>query len=142
MSKAKQLLYIGEMYDKRKFGVTGNNKTRMDSYGKGNHNPVIHWLGFADDAHIEHIIDCERYLIRTLSEVLERGKGGALTEYIKPEHTHITVDYLIKLTEKKIKSHPLKIRRLKAEFLPITKADKNLLANIKAFPDKYLEDIA
>lgn len=141
MSAPKQLLYLGEMYEKLKLGVTSNNKTRMSGYGKGNHNPVIHWLGFADDAHVEHIIDCERYLIRTLSDVLERGTGGSLTEYVDPKHTHITMDYLIKLTEKKIKSHPLKIRRLKAEFLPITKADKNLLANIKAFPDKYLEDI-
>jgi len=142
MSAPKQLLYIGDMYDKRKIGVTGNNKTRMSGYGKGNHNPMIHWLGFADDAHIEHIDDCEKYLIRTLSDVLERGVGGALTEYVDPKHTNITIDYLIKLTEKKIKNHPLRIRRLKAEFLPITKADKNLLANIKAFPDKYLEDIA
>lgn len=141
MSAPKQLLYIGEMYDKRKFGVTGNNKSRMSGYGKGNHKPMIYWLGFADDAHIEHIIDCERYLIRTLAENLERGQGGSLTEYVDPKHAHITIDYLIKLTEKKIKSHPLKIRRLKKEFLPISKADKNLLANIRAFPDKYLEDI-
>ena len=141
MSAPKQLLYIGDMHDKRKFGITGNNKSRMSGYGKGNQHPMIHWLGFADDAHVEHIIDCERYLIRSLSEYLERGQNNSLTEYVNPKYTKITIDYLIKLTEKKIKSHPLKIRRLKSEFLPITKADKNLLNNIRAFPDKYLEDI-
>ena len=141
MSAQKQLLYLGIMYDKLKLGQTGNNKSRMSGYGKGNHKPMIYWMGFADDAHVEHIADCEKYLIRALAEYLERGETGALTEYVNPKHSHITMDYLIKLTEKKIKAHPLKIRRLKAEFLPITKADKNLLANIKAFPDKYLEDI-
>lgn len=141
MSAPKQLLYIGDMYDKVKLGITGNNKTRMSGYGKGNHQPMIYWLGFADDAHIEHIVDCEKYLIRALAPYLEKP-NGVLTEYVDPKHKNITLQYVVNLVEQKIKDHPLKIRRLKAEFLPITKYDKNLMDGIRAFPDKYLEEVS
>ena len=140
MKAPKQLMYVGDMYNKVKIGVTGNNKTRMSGYGKGNHYPMIYWLGFADDAHIEHIAECETYMIRTLAEFLEKP-NGALTEYVDPKFTKITMEYVVNLIEKKIKEHPLKIKRLKAEFLPITKYDKNLLDGIKKFPEKYLEDV-
>ena len=47
------------------------------------------------------------------------------------------------IVEDRIKTHPLRIKRVKKAFLPITRYNiKTVMDGIKNFPDKYLEDVS
>jgi hypothetical protein len=134
-------LYIGTIHNKRKYGVSKTISSRMISHDKGNTNPVIDYYYVAVDGYDMHINNCESYLDRELYSYLESPRGSP-TEYIDPKFTQITTDYIAKLVENRIKSHPLNIMRLKKKFLPLTRHNaKTVMDGIKNFPSKYLEKI-
>ena len=86
----------------------------------------------------------ESYLMRELFSFLENPQGNHKpSEYVDPKYTHITADYVRLIVEDRIKCHPLKMKRVKQVFLPITRYNmKTIVDGIKNFPDKYLEDIS
>jgi hypothetical protein len=134
-------LYIGTIHNKKKYGVSKTMTGRMISHDKGNTNPVIDYYYVAVDGYDMHINNCESYLDRELYAYLENPRGSP-SEYIDPKFSEITTEYIANLVEKRIKSHPLKIIRLKKEFLPLTRYNvKTVMEGIKNFPNKYLENI-
>jgi hypothetical protein len=137
------MLYIAEVYGKIKPGVSKNPKSRILSYDRGNNNPIIHYLYVSEEGYDEHIKNCENHLMHKLLEYFENPNGSHQpSEYIDPAHTDITAKHVSKLVEKRIKSHPLKIKRVKDVFLPIDRYNvATLLTGIKNFPNKYLEDV-
>jgi hypothetical protein len=137
------MLYIAEVYGKIKPGISKNPKSRILSYDRGNNNPMIHYLYVADEGYDEHIKNCENHLTHQLLEYFENPNGSHKpSEYIDPVHTHVTAKYVSKIVSKRIKSHPLKIKRVKDVFLPIDRYNvATLLTGIKNFPNKYLEDV-
>lgn len=136
-------LYIAEVYGKIKPGITSNITTRVKSYSKGNNEVNIHAYYQAVDGYDEHVKNCESNINHQLFPFLENPhKSHKASEYIDPKHTHVGVGYVSKLIEDRIKNHPLKIKRLKQQFLPITRYNaKTIMEGIKNFPDKYLEDV-
>jgi hypothetical protein len=138
-----QGLYVAEVYGKIKPGITSNLKTRITSYTKGNNDAKMLAYYQAVDGYDEHIKNCENNLNHQLFPFLENPhKSHKASEYVDPKHTHIDTKYVTNLIEDRIKSHPLKIKRLKQTFLPITRYNvKSIMEGIKNFPDKYLEDI-
>lgn len=137
------MLYIAEVYGKIKPGITKKAKSRIISYDKGNNNPIIHYLYVAMDGYDGHGNNCESYVMRELFPYLENPQGNRKpSEYVDPKYDQITPDYVRDLVEDRIKCHPLKMRRVKKVFLPITRYNmKTVVDGIKNFPDKYLEDI-
>jgi len=136
--------YIAEVYGKLKPGITSSITSRIKSYDKGNNNPSFHALYIAMSGHDEHVVNCERYVNRELFPYLENPQGNRKpSEYVDPKHTHITVGSIKGIAEDRIKSHPLKIFRVKQTFLPINRYNaKTVEEGIKNFPDKYLELVA
>lgn len=136
-------LYIAEVYGKVKPGITSNPKSRITSYTKGNNEAYMHHYYHAVEGYDEHVKNCESYLNRQLFPFLENPHGSHKpSEYVDPIHTEITFEYVKNIVEDRIRSHPLKIKRLKQKFLPITRYNiKSLMEGINNFPDKYLEDI-
>lgn len=136
-------LYIAEVYGKVKPGITNNAKTRITSYTKGNNEANMRHFYFAVEGYDEHVKNCENHLNRQLFPFLENPNGSHKpSEYVDPKYTHIDFEYTKNIVEDRIKSHPLKIKRLKQKFLPITRYNvKSVMEGIKNFPDKYLEDI-
>ena len=137
------MLYIAEVYGKVKPGTSKKPKSRIISYDKGNNNPIIHYLYVAMDGYDGHGNNCESYVMRELFPYLENPQGNRKpSEYVDPKYDQITPDYVRDLVEDRIKCHPLKMRRVKKVFLPITRYNmKTVVDGIKNFPDKYLEDI-
>lgn len=138
-----KFLYIAEVYGKLKPGISNKVSSRIKSYDKGNNNPVIHALYVSLDGYDEHINNCERHINRELFPFLENPQGNRKpSEYVDPKHVHVTTKYVQNLIEDRIKSHPLKIARLKKTFLPIDRYNaKTIEEGIKNFPSKYLESI-
>jgi len=136
-------LYIAEVYGKVKPGITGNITSRITSYTKGNNEAYIHHYYEAVSGYDEHVKNCENYLNRQLFPFLENPHGSHKpSEYVDPKYTKVDFEYTKNIVEDRIISHPLKIRRLKQKFLPITRYNvKSLVEGMKNFPDKYLEDI-
>lgn len=136
-------LYIAEVYGKVKPGITSNPKSRITSYTKGNNEAYMHHYYHAVEGYDEHVKNCESYLNRQLFPFLENPHGSHKpSEYVDPIHTEVTFEYVKNIVEDRIRSHPLKIKRLKQKFLPITRYNiKSLMEGINNFPDKYLEDI-
>ena len=136
-------LYIAEVYGKVKPGITSNPKSRITSYTKGNNEAYMHHYYHAVEGYDEHVKNCESYLNRQLFPFLENPHGSHKpSEYVDPIHTEVTFEYVKDIVEDRIRSHPLKIKRLKQKFLPITRYNiKSLMEGINNFPDKYLVDI-
>lgn len=136
-------MYIAEVYGKIKPGISKTVTSRILSYDKGNTNPVFHKLYVANDGFGSHINNLEAYVLRELFPYLENPNGNRTpSEYIDPKFTKIDVAYVQTLIETRIKNHPLQIRKLKDEYLPITRHNaKAIIEGITLFPDKYLEDI-
>lgn len=136
-------LYVAEVYGKVKPGITSNPKSRITSYTKGNNEAYMHYYYQAVEGYDEHIKNCENHLNRELFPFLENPHGNhKASEYVDPKHSHVDFDYVRNIIEDRIKSHPLKIKKLKQKFLPITRYNvKSVMEGIKNFPDKYLEDI-
>ena len=137
------MLYIATVYGKTKFGITAKARSRIISYDKGNNNPIIHHLYIADDGYDGHVVNCERFLSRMLFPYLENPQHNHKpSEYVDPIHKHINATYVRDLVGDRIKSHPLKIKRVKENFLPITRYNmKTIVEGIKNFPNKYLEEV-
>lgn len=137
-------LYIAKVYGKVKPGISKNPSARLLSYDKGNMNPGVHHLYVSIDGYDEHVRNCESYTMRQLFPYLENPQGNHKpSEYVDPKFTQITPDYVRDLVEDRIKCHPLKMKRVKNVFLPITRYNmKTVIDGIKNFPDKYLEDVA
>jgi hypothetical protein len=138
-----QGLYVIQVYGKIKPGITSNIKTRITSYTKGNNEAVMTAYYQAVDGYDEHVKNCEGNINHQLFPFLENPhKSYKASEYVDPKYTHIDTKYVTNLIEDRIKSHPLKIKRLKQTFLPVTRYNaKSIMEGIKNFPDKYLEDI-
>lgn len=138
-----QFLYIAEVYGKRKPGITHRLSSRIKSYDKGNNNPSFHAVYVAMEGYDEHIKNCERYVNRELFPYLENPQGNRTpSEYVDPKYNHIDITYIEMIVEDRVRSHPLKIFRLKRTFLPITRYNaKTIEEGIKNFPEKYLESI-
>lgn len=136
-------MYIAEVYGKIKPGISKTVTSRILSYDKGNTNPVIHKLYVANEGFNSHINNLEAYALRELFPYLENPNGNRTpSEYVDPKFTKIDVAYVQALIETRIKNHPLQIRKLKDEYLPITRHNaKAIIEGITLFPDKYLEDI-
>ena len=134
-----QGLYVVQVYGKIKPGITSNIKTRITSYTKGNNEAVMTAYYQAVDGYDEHVKNCEGNINHQLFPFLENPhKSHKASEYVDPKYTHIDNKYVTNLIE----SHPLKIKRLKQTFLPVTRYNaKSIMEGIKNFPDKYLEDI-
>jgi len=137
------MLYIAEAYGKVKPGITKSAKNRIISYDKGNNNPAIYHMYVAINGYDEHVRNCENYVMRQLFPFLENPQSNRKpSEYVDPKHTQITTEYVRDIVEDRIISHPLKVKRVKKVFLPITRYNiKTIVDGIKNFPDKYLEDI-
>jgi len=137
------LLYIADAHGKVKPGISSSPKARITSYTSGNKDAAIHYLFVAEDGYDEHVKNCENYVKRTLFPFLENPHNSHTpSEYVDPIHTHITYKYVSDIVEDRIKNHPLRIKRVKQAFLPITRYNiKTVVDGIKNFPDKYLEDI-
>ena len=138
------MLYIGEVHGKVKPGISKDPKARLISYDKGNTNPIFYHLYVAEEGYDEHIKNCENHVMHKLLEYFENPNGSHQpSEYIDPIHTDITPTYVSNLVEGRIKSHPLKIKRLKEGFLPINRYNiASIVDGIKNFPNKYLEEIS
>lgn len=138
-----KFLYIAEVYGKLKPGISNKISSRIKSYDKGNNNPSMNALYISMTGYDEHIVNCERYVNRELFPYLENPQGNRKpSEYVDPKNIHITTKFVQNIVEERIKSHPLKIVRLKKIFLPITRYNaKTIEEGIKNFPDKYLEEI-
>jgi len=136
-------LYIAEIYGKVKPGISNSLKSRITSYTKGNNEAYMHHCYFAVEGYEEHVRNCESYLFRQLFPFLENPHGSHKpSEYVDPKYTEVNFEYVKNIVEDRIRSHPLKIKRLKQQFLPITRYNiKSLMEGINNFPDKYLEDI-
>lgn len=136
-------LYVVRVYGKIKPGITSNITTRIKSYTKGNNEAVMEAYYQAVEGYDEHGRNCESSINHQLLPFLENPhKSHKASEYIDPKYTQIDVNYVTSLIEDRIKSHPLKIKRLKQQFLPVTRYNaKSIMDGIKHFPDKYLEDI-
>lgn len=136
-------MYIAEVYGKVKPGISKTVTSRIMSYDKGNTNPVIHKLYVAVEGFDSHINNLEAYVLRELFPYLENPNGNRTpSEYIDPKFTQIDVAYVQKLIEGRIKNHPLRVQKLKDEYLPITRHNvKAIIEGVRLFPDKYLEDI-
>lgn len=141
--KMYQFYYIGTVYSKTKPGICDKLSSRTKSYDKGNTSPAFHHVYVAIAGYEEHIVNCERHVLGALAPYLENPQRNRTpSEYVDPKHTHVTVDYVRDIAESRIKSHPLKIMRLKKEFLPVTRYNaKSIEEGIKNFPDKYLESV-
>jgi hypothetical protein len=136
-------MYIAEVYGKVKPGISKTVTSRILSYDKGNTNPVIHKLYVANEGFDSHINNLEAYVLRELFPYLENPNGNRTpSEYVDPKFTQINVSHVQTLIETRIKNHPLQIRKLKDDYLPITRHNaKAIIEGITLFPDKYLEDI-
>jgi hypothetical protein len=136
-------MYIAEVYGKIKPGISKTVTSRILSYDKGNTNPVIHKLYVSNEGFDSHINNLEAHTLRELFPYLENPNGNRTpSEYIDPKFTQINVSHVQALIESRIKNHPLQIRKLKDEYLPITRYNaKAIIEGIALFPDKYLEDI-
>lgn len=136
-------LYVAEVYGKVKPGITSNTKTRITSYTRGNNEAAMHYYYQAVEGYNEHVKNCENYLNRQLFPFLENPNGGHKpSEYVDPKYTNIDFKYVSDIIEDRIKTHPLRIKRLKQKFLPITRYNvKSIMEGIKNFPDKYLENV-
>ena len=136
-------MYIAEVYGKVKPGISKTVTSRILSYDKGNTNPTIHKLYVAVEGFDSHINNLEAHVLRELFPYLENPNGNRTpSEYVDPKFTQINVGYVQNLIEHRIKSHPLQIRRLKEEYLPITRHNvKSIIEGIHLFPEKYLEEI-
>lgn len=139
----KTFHYIGIVHNKVKPGICDKLSSRTKSYDKGNTNPVFYYVYVTMPGYNEHIVNCERHVLRELAPYLENPQGNRTpSEYVDPKHTHITCEYVKKITEDRIKSHPLKLYRLKEKFLPVNRYNaKTIEEGIKNFPDKYLEPV-
>lgn len=138
-----QFLYVGIVYGKVKPGISAKLASRIKSYDKGNNNPQFYELYVAKDGYDEHVKNCEQYVMRQLFPYLENPQGARKpSEYVDPKYTHIDTVYVSQLVEERVKTHPLKMYRVKQKFLPITRYNaKTIEEGIKNFPDKYLEEI-
>lgn len=136
-------MYIAEVYGKIKPGISKTVTSRILSYDKGNTNPVIHKLYVAISGFDSHINNLESHVLRELYPYLENPNNNRTpSEYVDPKYTNINVSYVESLIESRIKNHPLKIKKLKEEYLPINRHNvKSIVEGIRLFPDKYLEDI-
>ena len=141
--KVYKFHYIGVVHDKRKSGITGKLSSRTKSHDKGNTNPMFYHVYVAMSGYEGHILNLERHVLGELAPYLENPQRNRTpSEYVDPKYTHITEDYIRDIAESRIKSHPLKIMRLKKEFLPVTRYNaKTIEEGIKNFPDKYLEPV-
>ena len=137
-------LYIADAYGKVKSGSSGSPKSRITSYTRGNNDSSIHYFFVSVDGYDEHIKNCENYVKRQLFPYLENPHNSHTpSEYVDPKFTDIDFDYVRDVVEDRIKTHPLRIKRVKKLFLPITRYNiKTVMDGIKNFPDKYLEDIS
>lgn len=138
------MLYVAEVYGKIKPGITKSAKSRIISYDKGNNNPVIHLLYVADEGYDDHVKNCENHLNRQLFPYLENPNGNHKpSEYVNPKFSQVDANYVGSIIESRIKCHPLRIKRVKDVFLPITRYNmKTVVDGIKNFPNKYLEAVA
>ena len=136
-------LYIVQVYGKIKPGITNNISSRITSYTKGNNEAIMQAYYQAVEGYDEHVRNCENSTKHQLLPYFENPhKSHNASEYIDPKYTHIDVSYVAGVIEDRIKNHPLKLKRLKQKFLPITRYNaKSIMEGIKNFPDKYLENI-
>lgn len=136
-------LYIAIVHGKVKPGKSKVLKSRIVGHDKGNTKPVVHYLYVAEDGYEEHINNLESYIKRQLFPYLENPNGHHTpSEYVDPKFTQIDVEFVRKIAEERIKSHPLRIRKLKSTFLPITRHNAKAISDgIKNFPNKYLDTI-
>lgn len=137
-------LYIAEAYGKVKIGFSGTPKSRITSYTRGNNDAQILHFYVSVYGYEEHVKNCENYSKRKLFPYLENPHNSHTpSEYVDPKFTDIDFDYVRNIVEDRIKNHPLRIKRVKKAFLPITRYNvKTVMDGIKNFPDKYLEDIS
>lgn len=137
-------LYIATVHGKVKPGKSKSLKARLVGHDKGNTKPVVHYLYVAEEGYEEHINNLESHIKRQLFPFLENPNGHHTpSEYVDPKFTQIDIEYVRKIAEDRIKSHPLRIHRLKSEFLPINRYNAKTIADgIKNFPHKYLEVVA
>lgn len=135
--------YIAKVHGKVKPGISKSIKNRMVSHDKGNTKPEILYMYVATEGYEEHINNLESHVLQKLFPYLENPQGNRKpSEYVDAKFTKITPEYVQKIAEERIKAHPLKVRKVKDAFLPITRYNaKTIAEGIKNFPDKYLEDV-
>lgn len=137
-------LYIAEAYGKVKIGFSGTPKSRITSYTRGNNDASIRHFYVSVNGYDEHVKNCENYSKRQLFPYLENPHSSHTpSEYVDTKFPNVNFDYVRDVVEDRIKTHPLRIKRVKKAFLPITRYNiKTVMDGIKNFPDKYLEDVS
>lgn len=141
MKKIVKKMYIGLVYNKIKPGICDKLPGRLKGHDKGNTNPVFNEVYVAVEGYNEHILNLERFVKGLLNPYFENPRGKS-SEYIDPKYDFVDTEYVQKIVEDRIKSHPLKVRRLKKQFLPITRyTARDIEEGINNFPEKYLEEI-
>ena len=143
--KIKDQFYMTIYHGLVKGGITGNAHTRFSnsSYNAGGFDNEAHVLYWALPGHEEHILTLEKFYKRKFFDFLKKSEKdpSKALEYIDSVHKHITISYVQRELEEKIKSHPLKIMKLKEIYLPSLRIDAEFAEKVRANPTKYLENI-
>ncbi len=146
MKKIRDQFYLTKYHNRFKFGITGNSHNRFGTsqYNAGGFGNTVGILYFNNEGYSGHTSYLEKLVKRELFDYLIRSEKNPnkVLEYVDPKHTQIDITYMQGVVEDLIKTHNLKIKRLKSVYLPSVQMDKDFVNKVRENPDKYLEDIA